>query len=784
MKTTHLALVLFIGIWIGGTFDAFAQKGKKSQEMTNDSVSAKGENTMMLNASHSNSSGPREVNIGLPGGVTGTSVNENGLPVNYFNWPMWPIYAWRLDGMTNRFETYDIYTNAIKTGEVGVAVSTYDNMGSDTFKGNLTAKTNHFGLLHSTGSISGPINKNGLLYSVGYYLNYDPGTLNIPFKEYYSDQTKMVKGAITQKYNNGKGKISAMYKFMDRKSLSSGGVPFYYNKNGKIDEIPGIEIGKHSFYERTGKVFMKDIFTGEVSEKNVFDNNYSKVHEIYVTGENKFDKGWTLSYVAKGNQSKMAMFYGANLGPAGSTEGYIYRDDSSTQPTGSEKYLRMYSISPEMTLKTLSLLANINKKTSVNELDWGMQLQFYNPGTYSNMNSMFYTDIQRDPKIIYDPTNNAFDENGILRYNGSVEYYTGKERKYSMYIHDKWDISQKLNVKLGARLELQTIKGYYAPQYAPDGSQLSNTARNSDGTFSTDRSKYMEIDEKKINFVVNGEFVYKVFNQAGLIGGAGITREAPHLESYGGKFVTNPKQTSTTYAQFGLYYNNPYVELVSKATYIKKKNNLKRDTFTNTLDDGTSETSNIVMYYGLETLGWTTDFLFTPFRFVDNSLKSFKLHFLITMQAPKYKSFNINPQFPSGYTTSYNYSDKTITGVSKMLLEIDPSYTVALNKTTKAKIWLSGRYYSKQYANLPNTLYYAAHWETFGGINVNYKNLDFFANFTNLLNQTGITGTIGGTDLLTQAEVDNLFANNNRPIYASSSYIRPFTAEFGIKYKF
>lgn len=783
MKIKKLIIILLplALAWVADT-NVFAQRKKKMQQALTDSISVSGENTIMLNAANSNSTGPREVNIGLPGGVTGTSVNENGLPVNYFNWPMWPIYVWRLDDMTNRFETYDIYKNAIKTGEVGVAVSTHDNMGTDMLMGNVTLKSNHFGLLHSTGNISGPLNKNGLQFSAGYYLNYDPGTLDMPFKEYYSDQTKMFKGALTQKYR--KGKISLMYKYIDRHSLSSGGMPFYYNKDGTIDEIPGIKIGKHSFYEKTGKVFLKDIYTGEVSEKDIFDSNFSKVHELYVLGENKFGKGWTLNYAAKGNHSVMSMFYGANLGPAGSTDGYVYRDNPATEVYGDQKYLRMYTITPEMTLKTLSAFANMNKKTVNNELDLGVQLQLYNPGTYSCMNSMFYTNIQHDPQIIYDPNNAAFDEHGTLLYNGSVEYYSGKERKYSMYVYDNWDISKKLNVKLGARLEMQTVNGFYAPQYAADGSELAVTARKPDGTFSTNRSDYMAIDEKKLNFVFNGEFVYKLINPFGFVGGIGVTREAPHLESYGGKYVTNPKPTVTSYAQLGFYYNNPFVELVSKATYIKKKNNLRRDTFTHDLDDGTTETANIVMYYGLETIGWTTDFLFTPFYFANNSSKSFKLHFLFTLQAPKYNNYEINPQFASGYAASYNYNDKTITSVSKMLMEIDPSYTMKLGKETQGRIWLSGRYYGKQYANLPNTLYYAAHWETFGGISVKYKNLEFLANFTNLLNQKGITGTIGGTDLKTQEEIDAMFENGNRPIYASSAYIRPFTAEFGFKYKF
>ncbi|WP_308600034.1 hypothetical protein [uncultured Dysgonomonas sp.] len=65
-------------------------------------------------------------------------------------------------------------------------------------------------------------------------------------------------------------------------------------------------------------------------------------------------------------------------------------------------------------------------------------------------------------------------------------------------------------------------------------------------------------------------------------------------------------------------------------------------------------------------------------------------------------------------------------------------------------------------------------------MNINYKgHFDFYANFVNLLNQEGIGGTIGGTDLYNQEQ-----ANAVAGTIQGATYIRPFTAEFGVKYRF
>lgn len=779
MKTVNLVLFISTLMWIGGTLDTFAQERNKSQKTANDSIDNKRENTMMLNASSATS--PRDVNIGLPAAMAGTSVNSNGLPTMYRYWPTFPFQIWRTDTSIAKSQTYDLFKNAIMTGEVGVAVNTFDNLGTDKLKGSVSASSNTYGLFNSTGNISAPLDNKGTSFSVGYYLNYDPGTLDMPFKSYYSDQAKLFKGAITRKYNNGKGKISLAYKYMTMNCVDNSNSPFYYNRDGTIDEIPGIKIGKSSFYESSGKGWFRDVYTGEDKEIDLFDGNKTTSNDLYVIGENTFGKQWKLEYHILAQHVKSGRTYIGLMGARDISDEYVYLDDNSQTNSDVEgtAYRQMYMHVVPVANKTLSGRISATKKWKNNELNIGTMIQLFNPGTYTSLTSQVYTDINTDPRIVYAPGDGSFDEHGYVKsaYNANSEYVEGKDRKYAIYAYDTWDVSPRVMLKLGARLEYQRITGLYAPNKDVYGNDLQVTARNSDNTLSTDRSLYYDINKKHLNFAFNGEFIYRMTNPFGWVGGIGVTKQASELGKYRGRYITALKPTETRYVQLGLYLNQPWVELVSKATYIKKNNTFDRQTLT--LGD---ENITQVLYYDMETIGWTTDFLFTPFYNAGNALKKFKLHFLFTIQDPKYKNYGVEAKFSSG-TVNINYSDQCVTKLSKVLMEIDPSFAFDLSKKVSGKVWLSGRYYGKQYANLSNSLYYAAHWETFGGLSINYKKFEFSSKFTNLLNQKGVTGTIGGTDLMTDEQIDALFENGNKPVFAAA-YIRPFSIEFGLKYRF
>jgi hypothetical protein len=274
-----------------------------------------------------------------------------------------------------------------------------------------------------------------------------------------------------------------------------------------------------------------------------------------------------------------------------------------------------------------------------------------------------------------------------------------------------------------------------------------------------------DISEDWFNKALMLSGVYKATKSFGLLGDVTYNEQAGHLESYSAGNDPHIKKSTIPGFGLGVFFNHPLISLVSKATYIQ------RDEYRSTVNFTSSQGTVVrpTVSYDIQTLGWTTDIMSSPF-------KNFNLHFLLTVQSPKYKNYSGTVDFGSSESpVAYSFNDNTVTGVSAVLIEIDPSY-----QWEKVRLWLSARYFSKEYANLTNSLYFSGRWETFAGASYNVnKYLDITATVVNLLNQRGAQGTISGADLFTEAE-----AKTMEGAILSGTYIRPFTVEFGIKYRF
>ena len=59
-------------------------------------------------------------------------------------------------------------------------------------------------------NVSGAIN-NQWLYTASIYQNFDPGSFDLEFTN-YADRTEIYHAGLTRLFNNGRGKISLLYK--------------------------------------------------------------------------------------------------------------------------------------------------------------------------------------------------------------------------------------------------------------------------------------------------------------------------------------------------------------------------------------------------------------------------------------------------------------------------------------------------------------------------------------------------------------------------------------------
>lgn len=234
--------------------------------------------------------------------------------------------------------------------------------------------------------------------------------------------------------------------------------------------------------------------------------------------------------------------------------------------------------------------------------------------------------------------------------------------------------------------------------------------------------------------------------------------QRPNSQDFAGPYIPIFDPVNIHFGRAGVFYNTKWMQLISQVTLISQSNYKSRTQFTNPND--ASDVVTLPITYDIQTLGWTTDVVLTPF-------KGFQFHGLLTLQNPLYKNFNMTATFADGTSNSYDFSDNITTGVNKTIIELYPSYSFS-----KFRVWASFRYQSKQYINKTNSLYFNGRWETFAGIDYNMnKHVNFSLNFVNLFNEKGCSGSIGAADL-----IEDVSAYTN--YLMAGSYIRPFTVEF------
>lgn len=749
-------------------------------ETPKDSIKApneaqKNDRNVMLNAS--SNTGPRNVNIGLPASVGGTTVLENGLPVVFFFWPELPTKAWRSDASTHGLQLLNLGETAMSVGDVGFSVGTFDNLGTDKFRGNGTLNTNHFGLARNTINVSGPITKKGLKFSAGAYTSLDPGSFKPQgVDRFYADKTYLFKGALSQDYKTSwiKGTTSVMYKYINSKDIPSKTSPFLYRTNGKVEELDNFRIGRDSYYENSGRIELIDAVTGKQRSYDAVNDYGSRSNTIDLISKNTLANGLNANVLMRYHTATTGMFYpvltGVDMANTRDNSAVKYEYEDGTPYTGDAQGVFILGMH-RTPIRSFMSQFEVGRKSGNHDWKVGYQESYYNVDKFRTETTQYYQEVAANPsKIIrynYNKGKNIWTPEGVTHnsasgnYNDnlSLEYHNGHENKHAIYLLDKWNALSVLDLTFGARFEYHTVRGDRLDRKVMD--PTTNLP------YTTINGPKLKIKDNWFKNAFTLNLVYKMTNKFGLLAEANYNEQGGQLESYSSGADPELKKSKIPEGGFGLYYNHPIISLVSKATYIKRNEYRATVNFSNPNNPG--QIARPMTHYDIETMGWTTDAIVNPF-------KGFQLHFLLTIQSPKYKNFNGKVSFPDQTVSDYDFSDKIVTGISKVLIEIDPSYTYR-----DVKLWASVRYFSKQYMNKPNTLQFAPRWETFAGINYRLnKNIDASCMFVNLFNQKGASGSIPDGDLiLTDADA----AKKDRTIMAGT-YIRPFTVEFSLNYRF
>ena len=733
----------------------------------------KEERNVMLNASDANK--PREIQIGLPS--EDVTVYENGLPAVYSSSVHKLSAHWRSDASLKGTDLMTPSESAIATGNIAYAVSSFSELGQKEFKGKLNYKANHFGMQNVDLNLSGGIGDNWL-YTASVYQNFDPGSFKLRFTD-YADRTQLYHFGITRILNDGKGRVSLLYKYSNSKNPGNfaNAAPFIYSGDGSIKKIDGFDPGMDSYVQRQGSFQYLNTKSGKMETWNMSDGSENHANEIALISQYQFDNGWLWKFNAKymnAPRANYADYGGSTISKVSEADGYQLSDGSaySGYIEGRRTWLHVGKVSNAL------LTTEITKQLNNHKLMIGLNEWYYHLNYYSSSFQWAGT-VEAYPRTLSQMYVNPLDPTQTARrsetfgYNElSPEYTKGSENKLALYFTDEWKVSPKFKVFYGGRLEYYRMSAEQisTPRFSGFHMGNYNTYATAAGSVvATEHSiEAKNVTKDKLNYAATLQLTYNLTRQFGLTADATIATRFPRISEYAGTGPTEEqyKRVTIPLIRGGIFYKNDWIDLSSMVTYISKSNNIDQQNLTK---PGTTEGKTVLLIYNIQTLGWTTSAEINPF-------KNFHMHALFTYQKPVYKNYNASVTFSDGQSMGVNANNMIVKEIPQVLIELDPKYDITKNLNA----WLSFRYFGKTYANLQEALYFNGHWETFGGINWNVnKKLSLGVSVINIFNEKGAKGTISGSELITKQE-----AGKYEGKYMSGSYLRPFTVEFSAGIKF
>ncbi len=703
---------------------------------------ASNDHGVMLNAKDATE--PRQVEIGLP--MSYTAVSVDGLPAVYYYWPNTTSNHWRGEQLLARQGLQNIATTAIKFGEIGYGVDSYMERGGEKFKGKLKYQTNTFGAQNFDLNLSGKLAKK-TYFTLSTYQNFDPGSMNLKFTNYI-DRAQFYTAGLTHLFNDDRGRFSVFYKYNETHPLTAlaNYAPFTYDGDGKVSELKNFRMGRDSYLPVDGMMQYRDVKTGKLVTDNLYDIIKTRTHEA--TALLDYDLGNNLSLAVKGKFSHSKGHSGDQL-----TMGF-YEDADATYADNGDAFhgtiQRRLSQINAFCVKDALFVAELQKKTASHDWAFGIN-ELYSNIDYARSTTQYYHEVAPNPrKLVY---------NGVeyANLNGSTEYDKGFENKLAAYVNDTWRVSRNFRMGYGARVELFNLGVDYIGDKRFSDFHIGANYTDAEGNQKTVGVSHHT--NTGLNYAVSVSPTYNITHNFGLTGEINFLRQYRHLEAYSGTTLPYYNNRPFILGRAGIFFNSSFVNLVSAFTYARRTNDYSRLTV---MSENPNEDPVMVgASSGIETMGWTTDAMFTPF-------KGFTFHAMVTLQSPKYTGYKFE-----AFNKNYDFSGKTVTKQSKIIVELDPNYTF-----DRFNIWASFRYYGKQYANVGNSVYFNGRWETFAGASYKAsKMLTFNVNVVNFLNQRGAQGTIPGSELITDGSqyAGTIMAGN---------YIRPFTVEFGAKLNF
>ena len=741
LATTLLSITAFMGAMAQ---DALTDSTKNTSGDSNRNV--------LMNASSATQ--PRQISLGLP--ISGYAyIFEDGLPVSYYNYQVYPYKSWHNGVSHESVRTMGPQDMVLKYGVITYSVDSWSKLAGDQLEGKLNYSVNHHGRHTIDANISTPLGK-GWGISVGTYHNFDPGSNHLDMTK-LQESAHFYKAALSKSWNGGRGKAGLIYQYSQFREVNENYGPFIFVGDGSVKEYDGFRLGIDQYRPANRTIKYLDVETGKMVEQDINDANTSKIHHVNFVMDYLWDNDLKLSIHSKfkHGQSLRSSTTLMGVSDAVSGSGYTYEDGNNY--LGKVQTRRMLHFDGlEHSWMTNAALTGKSKDQRHN---WRAEVDYWlNHGGVSTSMYLFAHEAKKDPKLLLLNGNEGFS------YNSYAEYYDGHEHKIFGLVSDEWNVNRRLWLYGGVRLEYLNVRGLAA------NDMNTGNARHIGFSLADEGVVKNHFSDNHFNYAFIGSVRYAMLRGFGLQAEYSSAVTHSQLFHYGTYHYPTQKGMTTNYFRGGIFWKNQWIDLTSQITYISMSNSQERPNLSHVLTKdvgdlkaGMSESFTQNYFYDIATLGWLTDAVITP-------VKGLSVHLMFTIRDPRYKNYKITPTFSDGVTETYDFTDKTITALSKTELEIEPSY-----RFSKWRVWLSARYFSKQYINKTNSLYFNGRWETFGGVDFQLnKHINFAASIVNILNQKGASGTIPAADLITDP---SLYKN----YVMAGTFIRPFTFEFTTK---
>ena len=729
--------------------------GTKAQDVVIDTMkNVSGDNNRNVLMNASSASQPRQISLGLP--ISGYAyIYEDGLPVSYYNYQVYPYKSWHSGVSHEAVQTMGPQDMVLKYGVITYSVDSRSKLAGDKFEGKLNYSLNHFGRQTVDANISTPLGK-GWGISVGTYQNFDPGSNHLDIAK-LQESAHFYKAALSKSWDEGRGKTGLIYQYSQFREILENYGPFIFVGDGSVKEYDGFKLGLDQYRPANNTLKYLDVVSGKMVEQNNDDANTSKIHHVNYVLDYLWDSGLKLSVHSKFKHGHSFRSNGSVMGVSDAFTGSGYTYENGTKYIGKVQTRRMLHFDGfEHSWMTNVALTGKSKNQRHN---WRTEVDYWlNHGGVSTSMYLFAHEAKKDPKMLLLNGNEGYS------YNSYAEFYNGHEHKLFGLVSDEWNATNRLWLYGGARVEYLNVRGRAA------NDMYEGNARHVGFSLADEGVVKNHFSNNHFNYAFIGSARYALLHGFGLQAEYSSAMIHSQLFHYGTYTYPTQKGMVTNYFRGGIYWKNKWIDLTSQITHITMSNSQERPNFSHVLTKdvgdlkaGMSESFTKTYFYDIATLGWLTDAIITP-------IKGLNIHLMFTIRDPKYKNYKITPTFSDGVTEVYDFTNKTITSLSKTELEIEPSY-----RFNKWRVWLSARYFSKQYINKTNSLYFKGRWETFGGVDFQLNNhISFAASVVNILNQKGASGTIASADLITDPSLYNNYV-------MSGTFIRPFTFEFTTK---